>query len=730
MSKAQRKTFKRYGRSYHLCIETADDLENVLDLDEALWVATNAPTKTINCDQTFLSLLDHDKNGRITCRDMKEAIRWLLAALADHNAITNKSTTLQLAAINTDFYEGQKIHGAAEKILARLSQSNTGQVTLEQVRKIKTEVESVPVSEAGVVLPQATEDSRIQQFLSDIIAVTGGTPHPSGAKGVASAQLDQFLADASAYINWYEQAAIPPGTEKTDIMPLGKETAPAYAILESVRHKIDQYFAQCEAAALDEQFVQRMGWTESELQNIDFDDPEVIEEVLQKAPLAKADKRRLLTFDDQVNPYYVENLETFRQTVASPVLGNCAETLSAVQWTEIRAFFAAHHDWVQRKAGSAAQPLGIEKLKTYLDHQFAQAVRNLIAESDKTAFVLDNIRSLERLILYQAHIIDLANNFVSAPHLYDPNSRAMFEMGTLIMDGRKFNLAVRVEDRSQHIAVAQTSSMFVIYAEVTPAQPGQAYEVAAPVTSGGKGNLCTGKRGIFCDIQGNECDAKIVHIIENPISYREALVSPFKRVGKLLTGKIESITASAEQTLDAQVSTIPSQIPPVSAPVPQPQAQSPRIFTGGLLMGGGVAVAALGSAGAYITKTLAGVPKLNIFLGILAAVLLVLLPISIVAFLKLRRRDLSAILEGSGWGINSRMRLTFKQGRSFTQKPKYPQGSKGVRSGVWRLILFVLLIIALLICGHYLHKHLADTTPQSAPSTGINITASSTSTSC
>ena len=721
MSTDHSKTFRRYGRSYHLQIETAADLENVLDLDEAHWVATNAPIRTINCDETFLGLLDSDSNGRITCQDMKGAVSWLLGSLRDYAAVAERSHKLQLSAINTDTYEGAKIRGAADKILSKLGQSDAGEVTLEQVRQIKTEVESMPVSEAGVVLPQATQDAEIQEFLGDVIAATGGAPHPSGTPGVGSVQLDQFIADAAAYTNWHDQGAIPGGMDKTQVMPFGVETATAFAILESVRGKIDQYFAQCEALALDEQFIRRMGWTESELQDIDFDDPAAIEEVLKKAPLAKANATRLLSFEDPVNPYYAETLERFRRIVAGPVLGDCGATLSAVQWTEIKSVFAAHQSWVQAKSGAAVEPLGRDKLQVYLDQRFAEAVRNLIAESTKTAFVLENIRLLERLILYQAFMIDLANNFVSLPHLYDPDSRAMFEMGALVMDGRRFNLAVRAEDRGQHAAVAKTSNMFVVYVEVAGREAGQAYEVAIPVTSGGKGNLCVGKRGVFRDIRGNEYDARVVHVIENPISYREALVSPFQRLGKLLTGKIESMTAAAEKKLDAQVSTPPNQIGPQGMAGGQAPTQGSGLLTGGLLMGGGVAVAALGSAVAYITKTLGGVPKLNIFLGILGAILLVLFPISIVAFLKLRRRDLSAILEGSGWGINSRMRLTHKLGRFFTEKPEYPKGSKGVRRVAWRLILAVFVLIAAVTCGSYVYRRYANVSqpPPTEPASSV-----------
>ena len=119
-----------------------------------------------------------------------------------------------------------------------------------------------------------------------------------------------------------------------------------------------------------------------------------------------------------------------------------------------------------------------------------------------------------------------------------------------------------------------------------------------------------------------------------------------------------------------------------------------------------MALAALGSAAAYITKTLSSIAPLTIVLSILGAILLAMLPMSVVAFLKLRRRDLSAILEGSGWAINARMRLTRKQGRFFTKRPGYPQGSTGIRSRKWGWYLLILLLLTVIIVGGYLwHNH-------------------------
>jgi hypothetical protein len=75
--------FRRFGRARHLRIASAADLITAVGLDEALWVAVNAPVATFREDATFLALLDHDANGRVLPHEFRTAVRWLLDHLAD-----------------------------------------------------------------------------------------------------------------------------------------------------------------------------------------------------------------------------------------------------------------------------------------------------------------------------------------------------------------------------------------------------------------------------------------------------------------------------------------------------------------------------------------------------------------------------------------------------------------------------------------------------------------------
>lgn len=701
MALAEQARFRRYGRSYHLVIENAEDLECLVDLDEAHWTATSAPIGALKCDQAFLAFVDADANGRITCGEVKDAIRWLLRNLRDRSGVAQCREAAPLQALNTDEDEGQRIHVAATKMLAHLDMPDAQEITLEQVRQIKAQTEGRPVSDKGVVLTDAAQDDDVRQFMADIMATVGGTPHPSGAQGVGREQLDAFLASAQAYLDWAGRGEIPEGQTHSEIMPLGTDTPEAAALVAALRGKIDQFFAQCKAVALDHRLADEISMSESELQGVNLSDPAAIQEMLKNAPLAKPSCEFVLRLDKSVNPHYAMQIDQLRARVLQPLLGTETAELSEEQWRQVTATFAPHEAWASSKPGPQVDKLGRDKLRNYLHERFRAAVEALVAESAATALALENVRLTEKLILYQALLVPLANNFASFPDLYAADRRAMFEMGTLVMDGRRFNLCVKVDNRSDHSALAKTSSMFLLYVEITSKQDAQdKFELATPVTWGDKGNLVVGKRGVFVDIDGRLWDAKAVQIIENPISFREALVSPFQRLGSLLTGKIEGMTAEAEKKLDATTASAVKEVATVPAtPAPAPASAPPtRAGAAGILLGGGVAVAALGSSVAFVTKTFAAMKWYAILAGLGGAVLAVMLPISIVAIVKLRRRDLSPMLEGAGWAINTRMQVTSDQARAFTQRPKYPHGAQGIaRTRWWVVVLGVVLAVGMVV---------------------------------
>ena len=706
MEQQKTMSFARFGRACHLKIGNAEDLASVLDLDEAHWVATSAPVSTLRCDEIFLRHVDADGCGRIRASELRDAITWLFDHLSDTRSITECNEVVKLDALKVEGGQGQRIHNAARKALASLNRDSAEGIGLDEIRQIVASVEGTSVSEVGVALPEAAEDPSVNAFMTDIIATIGGADHPSGNKGVGGEQLDQFVSEVRANLDW--RATMPQeNTNATSkLFPLGDNTEAAFQLLVKLRDKIDQYFSQCEAVAFNENLAVHIPPLDADIQQANLADPHAIEELVRRAPLAKPRPDHTLPLNDSINRFYATALEDLITHVITPLLKTQVEKITEEQWTRVKNDFAPYEAWIDAKPSEAVAKLGPEKLKSYCDPAFADTVRTLIGRSHETALQLDSIRLVEKLALYQAHLIELANNYVSFPDLYDPNHHAMFEMGSLIMDGRHFNFAVKVENRAEHARVAQSSGMFVLYVQVTSQGDTAAAELAVPITSGGKGNLAVGKRGIFADVDGVLSDARVVQIIENPISVGEALVAPFRRIGSLVGGKIEQITGTAEKHLDSsmqrgmtQVETIVAEGGSTAAvPTTQRSAQSHGMMAGGILAGGGLAVAAMGSALTYM-GTVVSEHGATVLLVVGGAILAVMLPGALLAFHKLRQRDLSAILEGSGWAINARMRLTRAQSRQFAQRPAYPAGARGVRNVRWRIMALAALI-CFLIAGY------------------------------
>ena len=103
------------------------------------------------------------------------------------------------------------------------------------------------------------------------------------------------------------------------------------------------------------------------------------------------------------------------------------------------------------------------------------------------------------------------------------------------------------------------------------------------------------------------------------------------------------------------------------------------------MLAGGVAFAALGSSFAYITKTIVGLGLSKSMLGLAVGLLVVLVPIILVAAVKLSARNLSSILEASGWAINARMRLTHGLARRLAPDPVRPESLAKLRRDLLRL---------------------------------------------
>ena len=122
-----------------------------------------------------------------------------------------------------------------------------------------------------------------------------------------------------------------------------------------------------------------------------------------------------------------------------------------------------------------------------------------------------------------------------------------------------------------------------------------------------------------------------------------------------------------------------------------------------MLVGISLSAAAIGSAMAFVTKTLADMSTVQILFSLMSAALVVAIPVTLIAVIKLRRQDLSSLLEGCGWAINARMRFNRAQRRQFTKRIGLPEGSSVAPRRRWLGVLLVIILLVLIVLTAYLY---------------------------
>jgi hypothetical protein len=680
---------ENYGGSYQLRIRKADDLAALGMLDDPFWMSTSAPCAHFRCDPVLLERIDRDGNGRINSTEIREAAEWLLHMLENREDVANGSEVLRLDHIDRSHGEGQRLYQTARWLLENLGTQDLSAISLSQARARQLLFSQGARNGDGVIPAEGSPDGAMRSFIQDVMMTVGSTPDLSGSPGVDGTLLDTFIENASALLAWHSDLA---DRDKMHLLlPFGADTPERYGLYRRLTPKADEYFRLCEVVALNallETPAPDTGCAPEVFQSEDNATKYLIE-----APLAKPRAERRLPLRETTNPYYSNDLCELTNTVLGPLLGDSFDgvELSHEQWNSIKEAFASYEQWLEAKSGGEVERLGIEKVEGYLKSDLPDQLRRLIEEDLASAEEIATINDLEFLILLQHWLLEICNNFVSFPHLYNPRDRAMFEVGRMIMDGQVFNLNIEVTDINAHSAAAQRSGMYLLYSEVTGGNGDTPFTIVTPVTRGRLTNLGIGKRGVLFDLTGKQWDTRLVRIVENPVNLKEAVLAPFKRIGAIVASTAGKLTASAEQQFQSQITQATTTIqtgiseaataaaaapPPATSPPPPEDSGGPTASgrMRDMLLAGSVTIAALGSSFAYITKTFAAMNRVQLLTGLVIALAIILVPTVVVAFFRLRRQNLSAILEASGWAVNAPMRLTRRLRKLFVLTPTRPQG--------------------------------------------------------
>jgi hypothetical protein len=658
--------FFRAGGFDQVRLDTGADLMALDQLDQKLWVALACPTRGIEFDTKTLDLIDADKDGRIRAPDIIAATRWAGGCLRNPDDLLKSSPSLPLSAINDAEPEGKRLLSSARQILVNLGQKDAQAITVEDVADTTRIFAQTVFNGDGIVPADSADDESIRRVISDIIACLGADADRSGKPGVSQSRVDQFFTEAQAFSDWWKQ-----GENDPAVFPLAGATAASYATLKIVRAKLDDYFARCRLAAFDSRALAAVNRQEVEYLALAAKDLTITAAEIASFPLARVDANKPLPLVEGVNPAWAAAMAKLRADVIGPLLGD-KSTLSESDWATVTARFAGFEAWLSRKAGAAVEQLGLPRVREILAGNSRAAITALVAKDKALEPEAGAIAVVEKLVRYHRDLDKLLNNFVSFRDFYRRKAKAVFQVGTLYLDQRSCDLCVRVEDVGKHAALAGLAKTCLAYCELTRKSTGEKMTIAAAFTGGDSDYLIAGRNGVFYDRQGRDWDATITKIIENPISIRQAFFAPYKRLVRMVEEQIAKRAASADAAATEKLAATAAVVPGADKLKP---AEAKKLDTG-TVAALGVGLGSLATALGVVFSKFADIPTWKIPLVILGLILAISLPSMVIAWLKLRQRNLGPILDANGWAVNARAKINIPFGASLTGVAKLPPGAQ------------------------------------------------------
>lgn len=686
MKKNSDKTvFENIGGSFQFRAGNAADLRKILTLDATAWAALCVPAASLNGDPGFFKLLDTDNNGMIRVDEVKSAVKWLLDVLKDHEAIDNETAAISSAMFNEDDADGKALKEFVLQHNAELENS-TGMMELAAVRAKLAAVRNGALSGDGLLKGKAVENGSAAGFYKDVTAALNCPDM------LTIGALEKFLADAGNFVEWSKSAVKP--NFRND------EPEKYYALYQALQSKIDEYFRYCELICVDPANSARFELDPAKLPELDLKDCASVNAVLESAPLCRPDARMVLELNAVSNPVYRKKALDF-----AALFG--VEELTCEAWQSLKAEFADYISYLAQSRNNPAPNLSIGQLEQYLNGSEADTLRAVFTDDLAVAGVVANLCKLERLLLCCRYMLSFVNNFVSFAEFFDPANSSMLQAGRLVMDGKSYHLAVWIDDAANHKKIAMRSNMCLLYLELT--SNALTRKAAVAVTGGSLDRIYVGKPAYFIDNNGVSYTGKVIDMVDGPISFGQTLFAPFRRLSAAISGKIQKLTdfSAAEKQLAQSIEQgkVAPAAPPPAAPGLLQKLQGNGVM---LLLAGGLSLAAIGAGLSFIFKSIvSGVATISAlpwyvilsWAAIFAAV--ILLPMAIFAFLRLRKRNLTMFLEAGGWAVNLPMRLNMNVSRIFTRGTEYPQGSRfavikrpGSKLAAWMIAFILLAVIA------------------------------------
>lgn len=674
------------GGAIRVNIASGEDIAHLGELDQKLWTVLSCPVDSLEFDRRTLDYIDTDKDGKIKVAEVVAAAQWLTSVIKDKDLILKGESVLDIENIDTASETGRRLRDSAGRILTDLGREGN-RITVEEASDSVAIFSGTRFNGDGLITEGSTDDASLKAVIKDCIAVSGAETDRSGAPGLNSAKIDAFYAACADYAAWLDAA-----DSGKAVLPYGGDTPVAFEAVSAIRDKVADFFERCRLLRYDKAAFDEVA--------VKVDDISKIGE----CPLSVPDESGVLRFD-RINPAWQARVDTFRKLVWK----DGKDSLTEDEWDAVLAAFAPYSSWLAAKKGSLVESLGASRVREILSAGQKAALLELVSKDLALKDESDSIDEVKKLMLLYRDFYRLLKNYVIFTDFYarTPGVRADFEAGRLYVDQRCCDLCIRVSDMSKHADMAKLSGMFLIYCTCNSKKLGKTMDIVAVMTAGDIAALRPGKNGIFYDCAGNDWDAVITKIVDNPVSISQAFWAPYRKFWDFCVGLINKSAADkdAKITADLQAKAAAATAPAADGA----DSGKKQVFDiakfAGIFAALGMAMGYIGTA---LTKLVTGIQSTPLWQTLVAIVVIMLVisgPSCFLAWSKLRRRNLGPVLNANGWAINSNVLVNILFGAKLTSLAQYPKLKLSdpyrQKSSAWKwwlaLALLVLAAVAVLL---------------------------------
>jgi hypothetical protein len=682
---AHKFLFSSIARTIQVRLTKGADVDALKSLDQKYWLMLSCPVQGLGEGETIGRLLDSDKDGRVNVTDVLAAVDWLRPRLKNFDVLFNSATGLSAEDINATTTEGGVLAStlqrlASEGVLTAATMDNAITAFYAQLNNGDGVVPSTAAGEAWTSVGEA------------ILAVTGGASALDGSRGVDKATLKQFLEARDAYVAWKANAP------KEMDFPASIDAASATAAVKAIVDKVEAYFVACDMVRYNP------------AAKTTFDAPTEISQ-LSAAPICLPHETAYtLPFEYGINPTDLANMAIVAKLAKT--INPDAEALDIALWSRVKAMIEPFANWV------AAKPAHADFFAAMSDAQwtmmmdaaaytaFEQAI-DLDAAQAPLASALDDLR---RLVILRVDFLRFLRNFVNVEDLYPPTARALFQVGTLYMDGRSCTLCFPIaQAATAHAAMAKDASCCLAYCTLSRPAEKKTQTICVVFTAGTAKTLSVGRNGLFYDLKGEPWDATITHLVPASLGLLEAFFAPWIKMAEVFKSVVvkfistkndvatSTMTDKAEKA--ATTATTGEKTPP--EPPKDPSASMASIATLG------IALSFFATAITGIIAALTNAPLLKTAMVVFGFICMVSLPNVILTWFKLRARNLASILNASGWAVNRCIGLTPPLGRYFTQETNYvgkrfiPASLPKSKKCGKKFFIFIIVLVAAVLAWYY-----------------------------